>query len=384
MWGSAVLLVLSTAAPALAETGPPGAAEQEGLGDVRVELAALRAELETLRGTAVDRIADYRRESGRLAEATARREAAQERAETARARREGSRLAAARQAAAAYMDGSAHPARAWMGGPEDLLERGAYLTLLAGHRTAELDRAEAARLAAGALADLAEGAEHERAEAAEAAATARAEAEAALNAQEDRFGELLDEQTRLEGLLAERRAARGAQSARGPAEGTGTTEEAVPAVGAQEEAGGDRARRAPETLVCSGGDGGSHVNGRYPVSALCPLPQAGEWLRPDAAAAFVALDAAYRARFGVPMCVADSYRPYHEQVRLFQEMLPGMAARPGTSQHGLGLAVDLCGGVHDFGSPQHAWMLAHAPGHGWINPDWARGGFEPWHWEFTG
>ncbi|WP_262391544.1 D-alanyl-D-alanine carboxypeptidase family protein [Nocardiopsis sp. CNR-923] len=280
------------------------------------------------------------------------------------------------------MDGSAHPAQAWLGGPEDLLERGAYLTLLAGHRTADLDRAEAARVAAGTLADLAEGAERERAEAAEEAASARAEAQAALDAQEDRFGELLDEQTRLERLLAERRAAWEVRAARGPAEVAGAGERAVPAAGAG--GGDDRARIAPDTPVCSGGDGGSHVNGRFPVSALCPLPQAGEWLRPDAAAAFVALDAAYRARFGVPMCVADSYRPYHEQVRLFQEMLPGMAARPGTSQHGLGLAVDLCGGVHQPSSPQHAWMLANAPGHGWINPDWARGGFEPWHWEFTG
>ncbi|WP_241479640.1 M15 family metallopeptidase, partial [Nocardiopsis lucentensis] len=109
-----------------------------------------------------------------------------------------------------------------------------------------------------------------------------------------------------------------------------------------------------------------------------------ERLRPDAAVAFVGLDAAYRERFGSPLCVADSYRPYHEQVLLFQQMLPGMAAHPGTSQHGLGLAVDLCGGVHELGSPEHAWMLSHAPTHGWVNPHWARNGFEPWHWEFTG
>ena len=28
-------------------------------------------------------------------------------------------------------------------------------------------------------------------------------------------------------------------------------------------------------------------------------------------------------------------------------------------------------------------MLDHGPDYGWDNPDWARGGFEPWHWEFT-
>ena len=83
------------------------------------------------------------------------------------------------------------------------------------------------------------------------------------------------------------------------------------------------------------------------------------------------------------MCVTDSYRPYHEQVRLFQEMLPGMAARPGTSAHGLGIAVDLCGRVDVLDSAEHRWMLDNAPEYGWETPDWARDGFEPWHWEYT-
>lgn len=81
--------------------------------------------------------------------------------------------------------------------------------------------------------------------------------------------------------------------------------------------------------------------------------------------------------------MADSFRPYHEQVRLFQETLPGMAAGPGTSAHGLGLAVDLCGGVHDPESAEHRWMFADGPVHGWENPHWARDGFEPRHREYT-
>ncbi|WP_116245080.1 D-alanyl-D-alanine carboxypeptidase family protein [Nocardiopsis sp. FIRDI 009] len=378
-WGTALLLVLLSAAPGTAR-GASEPAEEAELDAVRVELAALRAELADLRGTAVDRIEDYRHQAERLAEVSARREAADERAATARARREDARLAAARQAATVYKGGAPHPAAAWFGGPEGLLERGAYLTLLTGHRTAELDRAEAARVAAGTLADLARGAEEDQTEAAEAAAAARERAEAALSAQEERFEELLDERSRLEELLAESRPAPRTETS------TEVTEEAQGAdgTGGARKVDTGHATAAPHTPTCAGGDGGGHANGRLPASALCPLPQPGEHLRPDAAAAFVGLDAAYQERFGRPMCVADSYRPYHEQVLLFHQMLPGMAARPGTSQHGLGLAVDLCGGVHELGSPEHTWMLSHAPAHGWVNPDWARGGFEPWHWEFTG
>ncbi|WP_241485098.1 M15 family metallopeptidase [Nocardiopsis potens] len=127
---------------------------------------------------------------------------------------------------------------------------------------------------------------------------------------------------------------------------------------------------------------GQRSNGRIPASELCPLAQPGEALRADAAAAFDRLDTAYRERFGRPMCVTDSYRPLDEQVRLFTEMEPGMAADPGTSTHGLGLAVDLCGGVEREDSAEHRWMLAAAGEHGWHNPPWARDGFEPWHWEF--
>ncbi len=64
-----------------------------------------------------------------------------------------------------------------------------------------------------------------------------------------------------------------------------------------------------------------------------------------------------------------------------------MAATPGTSNHGWGLALDLGGGINSWGTTERAWMVANAPAAGWISPDWAqpgRGKEEPWHWEFTG
>jgi hypothetical protein len=130
-----------------------------------------------------------------------------------------------------------------------------------------------------------------------------------------------------------------------------------------------------------------YPNGQIPVSALCPLVAApGQMLRPGAAAAFNALSIAYQRDTGQPICVSDSYRSYAEQV-LVKASRGVWAATPGTSQHGLGLAVDLCGGIEDFGSPAHLWMKQNAPLYGWFHPDWAEptGTLpEPWHWEYAG
>ena len=65
----------------------------------------------------------------------------------------------------------------------------------------------------------------------------------------------------------------------------------------------------------------------------------------------------------------------------------GLAAPPGTSNHGSGFAVDLCGGIESFGTKAHAWMKANAGRYGWNHPGWAepRGSSpEPWHWEWIG
>ena len=135
-----------------------------------------------------------------------------------------------------------------------------------------------------------------------------------------------------------------------------------------------------------GNDQAVYPNGQLPASALCPLfATAGESLRREAAMAFNAMSNAYQQQTGSALCVADSYRSYSEQLAIKLE-LPGLAATPGTSQHGLGLALDLCGGVQDFSAPAHLWMQRNAPLYGWFHPAWAEpsGSLpEPWHWEFA-
>lgn len=144
---------------------------------------------------------------------------------------------------------------------------------------------------------------------------------------------------------------------------------------------------APVAAVCTGGSTAGQANGNLDPAALCPLWQApGQRLRADAAAAFNRLSEYHAATVGGPLCVTDSYRSYSEQVAVYQSR-PGLAAVPGTSEHGWGKATDLCGGIQDAGSAASQWMQANAGRYNFFHPSWAEPSGskpEPWHWEFNG
>lgn len=133
---------------------------------------------------------------------------------------------------------------------------------------------------------------------------------------------------------------------------------------------------------------GGYENGRIPLDALSPIPwAAGQHLRSDAAAALIALNEEYRARFsGSDIVITDSYRSYDSQVQT-KANKGYLAATPGTSNHGWGLALDLGGGINRWDTDQRNWMVENAPRYGWVSPAWAQPRAakpEPWHWEFTG
>ena len=146
------------------------------------------------------------------------------------------------------------------------------------------------------------------------------------------------------------------------------------------------AARLASGASCAGA-ASSAANGFLPATALCPLAgAAGHRLRADAAADFARLTAASLAERGTPLCVTDSYRSYGQQVDVFARK-PQLAAVPGTSRHGLGVALDLGCGVESFGTDAHRWMQANGPRFGWVHPAWAGPGGsmpEPWHWEHVG
>lgn len=128
-------------------------------------------------------------------------------------------------------------------------------------------------------------------------------------------------------------------------------------------------------------------NGRLSASELMGVPFAPtKRLAPQAVTALVQMNNAYKSRFGNNIFITDAYRDYLGQVAA-KAAKGDLAATPGTSNHGLGLAVDLGAGINSFGTAQYNWMADNAAKYGWVNPSWAQQSGskpEPWHWEFVG
>lgn len=166
--------------------------------------------------------------------------------------------------------------------------------------------------------------------------------------------------------------------------------------GAGADCGGADSYQAP-----TGGGGALHTsvpaedgdgsNGRVPRSAMAPLGWCTDslgnqqWLRADAADALTRLNAAFRERFGENIAVDLSYRSYEDQVRA-RELYGSLAARPGTSNHGWGAAIDVWEwAAYDFGSERYTWLVENGPAYGWYNPAASDpGNPEYWHYEYRG
>jgi LAS superfamily LD-carboxypeptidase LdcB len=120
----------------------------------------------------------------------------------------------------------------------------------------------------------------------------------------------------------------------------------------------------------------AYGNGRIPAAALAPVDAGPHRLWAPAATAFGRLLDAARAE-GIDIGITDSYRDLAAQERLAVEKglyaQGGLAATPGTSPHGWGLAVDL-----DLDAAAQAWMQQRAWQFGFVE-DVPR---EPWHWTF--
>lgn len=118
-------------------------------------------------------------------------------------------------------------------------------------------------------------------------------------------------------------------------------------------------------------------NGKIPSDALAPINGSSERMWAPAAESLNAMMSDAKAA-GVSISVTDGYRMFESQVRLAQEKglysQGGLAAAPGTSEHGWGLAVDL-----GLNPTAQAWMRQHAKEYGFVE-NVPR---EPWHWEFA-
>ncbi|PFG35564.1 D-alanyl-D-alanine carboxypeptidase-like protein [Flavimobilis soli] len=117
-------------------------------------------------------------------------------------------------------------------------------------------------------------------------------------------------------------------------------------------------------------------NGKVPAEALTQISGSNHRLWAPAAGAFEQLRAA-AAKDGVDIGITDSYRSFDAQVDVAKRKglykNGGLAAVPGTSPHGWGVALDL-----KLDAKAQAWMRANAGDFGYVE-DTPR---EPWHWVF--
>lgn len=135
---------------------------------------------------------------------------------------------------------------------------------------------------------------------------------------------------------------------------------------------------------CDGSVRAAGDNGLLATKDLCTLWDGRTQMRADAAVALAELNEAHVARFGTDLCLTSGYRTLQQQ-RAVKAQKGGLAATPGKSNHGWGLAMDFCS-IQTSGA-RWTWLNDNGPTFGWEQPNWAvRGGsgpYEPWHWEYT-
>lgn len=111
-------------------------------------------------------------------------------------------------------------------------------------------------------------------------------------------------------------------------------------------------------------------------------------LRPEAARALEALASAFRSRFAYTLPILETHRSLAEQQRLwdlYQSGQGNLAARPGTSVHGWGLAIDLGSPLNLHGSTESGWMRSNMGDYGfWDGGQASWPQKEPWHIEYRG
>lgn len=146
-------------------------------------------------------------------------------------------------------------------------------------------------------------------------------------------------------------------------------------------------------------------NGRMPRAMLSPIPtwmnsswsgtpgytpRTTRYLRTNAAKSLLAMNAAYKKRFGTNLKLDLGYRSYAEQRYWSNKLGYPRAARPGTSNHGWGLAIDLWENKRSpyrFGQPSYNWLISNGSKFGFTQPSFMRQrGSNPeyWHLNYTG
>ncbi|WP_417234729.1 SH3 domain-containing protein [Arthrobacter sp.] len=98
------------------------------------------------------------------------------------------------------------------------------------------------------------------------------------------------------------------------------------------------------------------------------------------------LDQAFKRKFGRHLEIDLTYRTRGTQEYLYRELGRMIAATPGTSNHGWGLAIDFPETRdYGFGGRYHTWLKAHSKSYGWVHHKVYEKGSpyaEAWHFEY--
>jgi hypothetical protein len=154
----------------------------------------------------------------------------------------------------------------------------------------------------------------------------------------------------------------------------------------------DRGSNAISTALYDAG----YRNGKIPNEYL-KVVNGNHRLYPDAADAFIEMQAKYKADTGKTFSIREAYRSFQTQVDYIPRLgwygrssgqrasapigspeALGTAAIPGTSNHGFGLAVDISTGGKKEKSDEYIWLSRNARTFGFTTVPG-----EPHHWEYT-
>lgn len=161
--------------------------------------------------------------------------------------------------------------------------------------------------------------------------------------------------------------------------------------------GGGGVRRFQKKMVVNGV---TVYNGELPANLVAKLDFSSIKLEKHAVKQLNAMNKEFKAKFGVDIAMSGGNRSFDVQNSIFdwahfdktgKARKIGTnggtaAAKPGTSQHGWGLAIDTSG-MGDKGSAKFDFLEQIGAKYGWVNPGWAKGsgaGHEPWHREYIG
>lgn len=141
------------------------------------------------------------------------------------------------------------------------------------------------------------------------------------------------------------------------------------------------------------------INGRLKQADLCEVPWAmrteyteyDRWMGCESLNELIKADTDLKARTGTGVRQWDSYRTYATQVWYYDLYGSPQAAKPGTSNHGLGNAIDMRYSLSkslSWSSPTVINFTKYAAAYGWVKPNHlkktATSYGEPWHFEFHG